>query len=142
MEELVYPIYVIEYFYTYCDALWCYENNGVDDSFSTANPGETIAIFRWEEDAREYFKKHKCDRMDFYDPNDYLPDSPDLGVGYYILIKYTDNWNDEGTILEKSRKGISARQLQKLFKESEIDLKKLSRDKNEQTKQKETYCEH
>lgn len=126
MEELIYPIYVIEYFYTYCDAVWLYDNGGVDDMFISDNPGETIAIFTWEEDARNYFKKNKCNKMEFFDPRDYTEDSPELGIGHYLLIRYNDDWNDPGTVLEKSDKGLTSRQMLNLFKKSGIDLKELS----------------
>ena len=133
MEELVYPIYAIEYFGTYCDAVWMYEEGGIDRSFTTENPGETKAIFVYEEDARDYFKKHKLNKMDFWDPMDYAPDSPDVGIGYYGLVKYTDDWNDSGKVLEKSSIGITARQLRNMFKKySGIDLKELSEKKNVQ----------
>lgn len=126
MEGLDYPIYAIEYFGTYCDAVWLYEEGGVDSSFTTENSGETKAVFVYSEDALEYYKKHKCDKMLFWDPMDYSPDEPEIGIGYYLLVRYTDDWKDTGSVIKKSEKGITARQMRNLFKKSGIDLKQLS----------------
>lgn len=121
-----FPVYSIEFYCTYADAVWIYDQGGIDEYFTTENEGEEIASFAYETEARGYFKKYRCDRMSFWDPDDYDPDKPELGVGYYLLVKY-DKWNDTGEVLEKSKGTLTKRQMQIMFKKSGIDLKELSK---------------
>ena len=130
MEEINFPVYTIEWFETYVNAVWLYEKGGVDDSFRTMNFGEEIARFTYEEDAREYFKRHKCDRMSFWDPMDYKPEEPVMGISYYLLVKY-DYWGASGKVLEGPKGSFSRRQMTMLFKDNEIDLKELLKKENE-----------
>ena len=132
LNEIIYPIYVVEYYCTYCDATWFYENDGFDIEFTSVNPCDIIAVFTDELEARDYYKKYNCNQMMFWDPMDYSEDSPDIGVGYYQIVKYTDDWNDTGTIIEKSDKGMTARQMRNLFKKSGINLKELSIKRSKQ----------
>ena len=57
---------------------------------------------------------------------DYSPDEPEIGIGYYLLVRYTDDWKDTGSVIKKSEKGMTARQMRNLFKKNDIDLKELS----------------
>ena len=130
MEHLNEPFYTVEAFCTYADAIWIYQKNGLDESFTSMNDGEEIARFAYEADAREYFKKHKFGKMIIWDPMDYDPASPDIGIEYYYLVKYEsriDYLNDNGKIIDCSKGTITSRQIRNLFKKcSGIDLKKLA----------------
>lgn len=125
MEEVSFPLYAVEYFGTYISAVWAYENEGLDEHFCTDNDGEEIARFICEEDAKDYFKRNKLGKMLFWDPMDYDPNDPDLGVGYYLIVKY-ESWTDSGSVIEKSKGNFTQRKIRNLFKNnSGIDLKEL-----------------